>query len=499
MTAGSGRIRPPRPAWSKWLLAGGGALLLAVALVAVFVVVPEIESRCGDGVRKRGENSECVGVTDGSYVFSPQLTGVTEAIRAENEQVVKDAADSDDYPYVTVAVLLPMTLTGNDIVSAEWVRHQLQGAHLAQRRANRTATWGSSPRIRLLLANPGSRLNHWEPVVDDLIGRVESERLVAVTGIGLSLDTARDAIERLSQHRIPVVASHLAADEFSEVPGFLRVSPTSSTYGAAAADYVRSTAHTATIVQDANPGDLYPQTLVTAFTDTFADDTHRIVGRTEVYDSSLPGIENTFLQMMPNICGNEAEVVYFAGRENHLPAFVAALAQRPCLDRPVTVLTGDLAQVGPPGPEMRRGLQTDVTVLGPGLAHPDAWRNEPQAFNPAVVDGFQNPDPKCEHCFREVFAGERLDDGIAILGHDAVVTVVWAIRNIPRAAPETVTARDVLQARNRLHGELAVPGASGMISFDERGDPVNKAVPILRVRLDDTPEYVQLSTPSGGS
>jgi hypothetical protein len=34
-----------------------------------------------------------------------------------------------------------------------------------------------------------------------------------------------------------------------------------------------------------------------------------------------------------------------------------------------------------------------------------------------------------------------------------------------------------------------------MISFDDRGDPVNKAVPILRVRLDDTPEFVQLSEP----
>jgi hypothetical protein len=62
-------------------------------------------------------------------------------------------------------------------------------------------------------------------------------------------------------------------------------------------------------------------------------------------------------------------------------------------------------------------------------------------------------------------------------------------------SPAQVTAQDVLQAKNRLHGTLAVPGASGMISFDDRGDPVNKAVPILRVREDDTPEFVQLSAP----
>ncbi len=491
MTGPGDRIRAPRPTWSKWLLAGGGVLALAIVLVAAFVVVPAIsEARrtCGTGVEKRGDTGECVGVTDGSYVFSPEIQDVEEHIRAENEAVAASGK-----PYVSIAVFLPMTLADHDILSFEWVRHQVQGAYIAQHRANTTQSWGSVPLVRLLLANPGSRLGQWEPVVADLVGRVTSERLVAVTGIGLSLGTARDAVRRLSENRIPVIASQLAADEFSEIPGFMRVSPTSSTYGLAAASYVKPTASTATIVRDVNPGDLYPKTLATAFTRRFADDTHKIVGRTEEYDSSLPGIENTFLQMMPNICGNQPEVVYFAGRESHLTAFVAELAQRPCLDRQITVLTGDLGLIGPPGPEMQRGLRTNVTVFAPGLAHPEAWTREPQAFNPTAVASFQ--EPQCTGCFRAVFPQERLDDGVAILAHDAVLTVVWAIRGIPRLAPAQATAQDVLQARNRLHGKLAVPGASGMISFDDKGDPLDKAVPILRVRLDETPEFVRLSAP----
>jgi hypothetical protein len=171
-----------------------------------------------------------------------------------------------------------MTLTGNDILSPEWVRHQLEGGYIAQHRANTTQSWGSLPLIRLLLANPGSHLNQWEPVVDALLGLPGTDRLVAVTGIGLSLETARAAIQRLSDHRIPVVASPLAADEFSEIPGFLRVSPTSSTYSMAAAGYVKPAAHTATIVQDDNNADLYPKTLATAFTQRFADADHRITG-----------------------------------------------------------------------------------------------------------------------------------------------------------------------------------------------------------------------------
>ncbi|MFD2471666.1 ABC transporter substrate-binding protein [Amycolatopsis silviterrae] len=487
------RIKPPRPSWAKWLWGGGVVALVAVLAVVAFVVVPavvEANHSCGPGVQERGENSECIGTTDGEFVFSPDLADVENRIHQENADAVGSGK-----PYVTIAVLLPMTLTENDILSREWVRHQLEGAYVAQHRANKTQSWGGPPLIRLLLANPGSQLKQWEPVVNDLISRTAADRIVGVTGIGLSLDTARNAIQKLSDNRIPVVASHLAADEFSQIPGFLRVSPTSSTYGASMAGYVKPTASTATVVQDQNPDDLYPKTLATAFTKTFADSTHRIVGSTEFYNSSLTGMASTFLQMMPNICGDNPDVVYFAGREDHLKSFVAQLAQRPCLDRHLTVLTGDLAQVGPPSPEMRRGLQSNVTVLAPGLAHPQAWRDHPESFNKAAIASFE--EPACDGCFTAVFPKDRLDDGIAILAHDATLTVIWAARNIPRSSPDQVTAQDVLQAKNRLHGKTAVPGASGRISFDDRGDPVNKAVPILRVRLDAPPEFVELYVPSG--
>lgn len=489
----SNPIPLPRPAWWKWLWLAGGVLVLAVALVAVVVVIPAFDraaQNCGDGVDKRGEHAECIGITDGSYHFAPELADVEQRIHAEN-----DAVAASEKPYVSVAVFLPMTLTEDDILSKEWVRHQLQGAFMAQHRANNSNSWGSTPLIRLLLANPGSRLAQWGPVVDDIERRTQSENLVAVTGIGLSLDDARKAIRKLSDLQIPVIGSHLAADELSEIPGLLRVSPTSSTYGKAAATHIKPTAHTATIVQDSNARDLYPKTLADAFSEQFVDADHEIVGRAELYDSSLPGVENTFLQMLPNLCGNEPDVVYFAGRESHLTSFVAQLAQRPCLDKPITVLTGDLALVPAPAPAMRRGLEANVTVLAPGLAHPQAWTDVPDAFNPSSVASFH--EESCTDCFEAIFPEERLDDGVAILAHDAVLTAVWAIRRSAASPADTVTARDVLQVRNRLHGELAVPGASGMISFDERGDPVNKAVPILQVRPDDTPGFVALSSPAG--
>ncbi|MFF0143817.1 ABC-type branched-subunit amino acid transport system substrate-binding protein [Amycolatopsis sulphurea] len=490
----SERIRPPRPSWIKWLWGGGVIVLLAVVLVAVFVVVPAISDAshsCGDGVRERGDNSECTGVTDGSFVFADDLADVQQRIHQENTTVTGSGK-----PYVNIAVLLPMTLVEPDQVSREWVRHQLEGAYIAQHRANTTESWGAKdPQIRLLLANPGSQLKQWEPVVDDLIGRSGPDQVIAVTGIGLSLSTSQQAVQRLSDHQIPVVASHLAAEEFSRIPGFMRVSPTSSTYGTALAAFVKPTARTATLVQDQNPRDLYPKTLASAFTAKFVDGTHRLAGRTEYFDSNQTGVENTFLQMMPNICSDHPDVLYFAGREQNLTSFIAQLAQRRCLDQHLTVLTGDLAQTGPPGPDMRRGLEANVTVLGPGLAHPQAWTSHPELFNKPSVASFQ--EPRCTDCFEVLFPQERLDDGTAILAHDAVVTVVWAIRGLPQISTGTaVTSQDVLQAKNRLHDQLAVPGASGAISFDEQGNPVNKVIPILRVRVNSTPEFAALSDPS---
>lgn len=486
----SSSIKPPRPRWWKWMwtsISAFAAIALAITLVVAIPAIQESARSCGDGVSERGPRAECTGVTDGSYVFSRDLAPVQRLIRDENKQV---SSSGDDY--VSIAVLLPMTLTDDDIVSREWVRHQLQGAYTAQHRANNTESWGSStPRIKLLLANPGSRLAQWRPVVADLHQRTRTDNLVAVTGIGLSLDSARQAMRRLSEHSIPIIGSHLAADDLSRIPGFLRVSPTSSTYARAAANHIKPSARTALIVQDANKSDLYPETLARGFRKTFVDADHSIVGRTELFDSTLPGVQNTFLQMMPNLCGSAPDVVYFAGRETHLRSFVAQLANRSCADKPLTVLTGDLALTDAPTREMRRGLRANVTVLGPGLAHPQAWEDEPNRFNPASVASFREKD--CKNCFDVVFPDERLDDGVAILAHDAVLTGVWAVRHAATRPGATVTARDVLQVRNRLHGELAVPGASGEISFNHRGDPTNQAIPILRVRSEGSPEYVALS------
>lgn len=101
-----------------------------------------------------------MGVTDGSHVFDPDLAEVQRRVQDENAGVLRAKK-----PHVTVGFFVQMTLTDKDSVSMAWVRHQLQGAYLAQFRANHHHVAGDLPLVRLLLANPGTDIAaHSAPV-----------------------------------------------------------------------------------------------------------------------------------------------------------------------------------------------------------------------------------------------------------------------------------------------------------------------------------------------
>lgn len=48
-----------------------------------------------------------------------------------------------------------------------------------------------------------------------------------------------------------------------------------------------------------------------------------------------------------------------------------------------------------------------------------------------------------------------------------------------------------------LYGASAVPGASGLISLDSHGNPVNKAIPIVELSPDGQVRTVEVSSRTG--
>ena len=85
-------------------------VLLAAAAYGVRTMIPAPTPVNHDCMRSSstilihsGPNAECVGFTDGSYVFDPSLSGIEHAIQGEDRQV----AHADPTDSVAIVVLLP--------------------------------------------------------------------------------------------------------------------------------------------------------------------------------------------------------------------------------------------------------------------------------------------------------------------------------------------------------------------------------------------------------
>ncbi|WP_156184668.1 hypothetical protein [Allosalinactinospora lopnorensis] len=191
-----------------------GAVLAALILLAggLWWAIPPL--RCGDltnGVRR--VDGECVGVTDGSFVFDPAFREVQEDIVAENAWAAKKAAE-EDVPLVKVALLATLTPTDSSAMTHEQVLGALEGAYVALHRANHTPELRDSrPFVQLYLANEGSRQQQWEIPVNQITGMTDDDvPLVAVFGQSISTDRTEQAARRLSQAEIPVITGSTTAD-----------------------------------------------------------------------------------------------------------------------------------------------------------------------------------------------------------------------------------------------------------------------------------------------
>ncbi|RKT82176.1 ABC-type branched-chain amino acid transport system, substrate-binding protein [Saccharopolyspora antimicrobica] len=482
------------------------AVAAALFLASVYWIYPLLRP-CGAGLTSTGDG-QCAGVSDGSAQLHPDpgIAAIMAGIHRENTAVEQTPSNT---PPVTIGVLIPLPSPGTDDDYLTAVRHDLEGAQLAQIQANHAQLIGDRPQVRLVVANSGENAQHWSTAVSGLIERApggsHDQRLVAVVASGRSLGTTRAALDRLTQVSIPVIAARLTADQLTDAPPspnvpLARVAPTNRDQAAAAAAAVKSSASTAMVIQDRNPANIYADSLGKAFQESFADSAHELVGN-ETFDGGGEGVATTMAGIVRDICDTRPDVVFFAGRSNDLNTLVRALPSRNCPQQPVRIITGSDAvafanAVARDEPGLRDALSAQVTVEYTGLAHPEAWDADQSAFPQASVTALRGP---CDQwCYPRVYPGrdtaEELADGGIIIGFDAVLTAVTAVRD--PYAPNT-TPGAVGQALARLHGGNLVRGASGYISLSAQGEAINKAVPILKIGPDGVVSLDRLSAPAG--
>ncbi|MCC3761654.1 ABC transporter substrate-binding protein [Glycomyces sp. TRM65418] len=460
------------------------AILTTVAVVAVAAVVfgPRLwaDLRCGglgSGVRELG--GECVGVTDGSFVFQDQFTRIQEDIKAENDWAARQAA-AEGLPLVRIALLTTLTTTEDSAMSADKIQSALEGAYVALHRANRTQELGDRLRyVQLVLANEGARQTHWEYTVGRLEDMVDDDvPLVAVMGQGVSSDNTVAAAERLSAAGIPMVTGVTTADgiDHDAIDGLIRTAPSNTDFAVALRRYLdaRGDIASAVLVYDSTAQDRYTTTLRTAYEAELAD---YIAGSHQPFPgrSIQSGGPEVFDPITRNICAAETEAVLFAGREPDLKVFLEALSVRACLDRPLTVLFGVT------GTDMQREREIAEWV--------DAGRLEvfyAAGADPGWATG-ATPAPEWFAAFHEDYTTlvdrdpHSLADGYAMTYHDALATAILAVRITNPwevAAPLPVDVREHLLL---LNSEQVVRGATGTLSFasNRGGNPGGKWVPVV--------------------
>lgn len=486
-------IQPPPPSYRKWWWVPAGLLVVALVVAAV-IWLPDrfrADGGCGGGVI-RNDNGQCVGISDGSVSFTPDIADLEQRIHDENSAVVESGE-----PYVSIVLLTPMTSGDNEegFVTMSGIRHRLAGAHLAQLAANKTGIWDHSPKIRLLLANPGSDFASWEFVVREIQARRTTDNIVAVTGISFSLEPALDSIERLTAPAAPekpigVIASTLTIDNLPTSRAFLKVSPAASQHARAAAEFLADSDERILIVRDDNPADRYGRTLAEAFESQFPGDSQRFAGRPQPYDAGYGQVSIAFRSIMPNICDREPSTIYFAGRGADAVDFLTALTERDCREKPIQVITADDMPYYQLSDSLAgKALEANIKVRYTGLVHPDAWRENPDGFNMFAVDLFS---PECEGpvCYNEFSDGD-VHDFAAVMEHDAVVTAVRATRNAAGVPGDPVDSDGVLQAMKQLYSASAFNAASGRLDFDDKGLPINKPILILEARNGAPPLYLE--------
>lgn len=464
--------------------------VLALAAGAIVGVGPTLrdDAACGeigDGVREMAE--ECVGVTDGSFVFQEQFTEVQENIKAENDWAAAQAA-ADDLPLVRIALLTTLTTTDDSPMSADKIQSALEGAYVALHRANRTQEIGDRLRyVQLVLANEGARQTHWEHTVAELERMTQEDvPLVAVIGQGVSSDSTVAAAERLSSLGIPMVTGVTTADgiDHAAVDGLIRTAPSNTDFAVALRLHLaaRGDLASAVLVYDSTAQDRYTTTLRTAYETELAD---YITGSHQPFPgrSIQTGGPEVFDPITRNICAAEPDAVLFAGREPDLKVFLESLSVRACVDRPLTVLFGvtgtdmqgedEIAELTANGNlEVRYAAGADPGWSTGSIPAPEGF-DEFNSYFTALVDS----------------APEALADGYAATYHDALATAITAVRITNPWEVEAPAAIDVREHLLLLNSEQVVYGATGTLSFSDNrdGNPGGKWVPVVPLPYPEDP------------
>ncbi|WP_260333157.1 ABC transporter substrate-binding protein [Streptomyces beigongshangae] len=500
------RRRPREWGPVEWTAALGFGVLLVVA-VTVVVGAARGPGKCGDDLRE--VNGDCVGVTEYSFEADPGIASLVEAVAEENARVKRgweDPPSGPEIPYVRIALMMPFTSDEHSAMTTDMIRRGLAGALVAQRQANRFG----GPRFQLLLAPDGRNLDAWEPVVTRLAELAEDTEapLVGVSGIPSSTPETREAIAALSARKIPTVGPVITASTMNS-PYFFKTSPNNDEFTRALKLYLddRPARQKGFLVWDNRKQDVYSQNLRSVFMKHF-DGRYDLAAHSSNFVGSSgtgQGVPQRYSDAAQKICQEKSDIVFFAGRDQDLPAFIEQLAAKGSCERTAKLR---ILKIG-------IGLEPTLTTeaLTRRLEEAKAMIVNASSVDPAWWNGKRKPGKGLGpflDLFEEVkkhgLGGKPLDDGYAVMYHDAFALLTNAVdRTVTELEQGDGSTSNALPVptKDDVYNTLILPsiagdscsinnclvGAAGSYGFEGPGRndqwAVCKPVPVVEYPVDD--------------
>ena len=309
--------------------------------------------------------------------------------------------------------------------------------------------------------------------------------IVAVTGLGISVEQTRVAVSELAASRLPTLGTLLSATKLSTATSqyYHQVGPTNSREAEVAAYYAATHgAHTAAVYYSGIPADLYSADLA-------GDVSQAMVARgiTTAGTRTRPRRAPATANRSTNSVRKHASIRTLAGSSSTLVApsawkeFLGAL-QASCEGRYPRIILGD---------DVNRFAQQGDFAAFPNL---------PVAYM-SFGSSLSWPGTNCEGAIAAVGFYSRYQqqfndcastrDGVAAIGYDAGFVLRQAIERGRRGVGNPPSGDLILGELNKMTASNQVVGASGPFQVSSAyGDghiPLDKATTVLEVRGGGAP------------
>ncbi len=513
-----------RPRWTRISVQVPVVLLCAV-VVAAGVAAGEIwrdntrETRAAAfrqefcAVQVRHVDGQCVGLAPPGFAFGLHdwtasldrgiavgpgratvsgdvtVTQLERDIAAENRSAERQAAAGRN-TLATIVYLGPLTLSAKvSNPQTDGVR-ELAGVYAAQREWDGVQSDGAQnePLTRVLVANGGSSMAGQYQIARQIVRLASTGTPIAgVVGVGVNGPSTPETIGVLERAGIPIVGTTNSMD--STYPFYFQLAPDDQREAQVGEDYLVSLgARHGVRMVDSTHG--YTRELGRDVGRDLSPEQRRSM-RQFVYSSPLE-----LKARAASACaqtGGKLDLIYYLGRSDDLYWLLNGLADSPCADNKVRILSGDDAS------RFAGSLPPHITLDYTAITFPPAWRicGHDQGV-PGFYQDYLNwlQASGVRDLPRSPLYDRLLTDGHTVLGYDATMVTQDAAAAAFLSMVgqgDSIQPAQIRVTPGEVWGQLetaAEPaGASGSITF-RPGYRQKKFVPVVQLHEGQEPHIV---------